>query len=116
MTKKSFNKGDFKRRAFFIDSNGMRYALVDVHFSRYSLNPVDWFFPQSPPIVVDIEVGEATQLALGEMKEVIINLVVRHRWYRQGDQSESEFRKMIVGAKNYLEIIEMISFYGHWQG
>lgn len=115
MSRKYFDEGDFKRGTFFIDSRGMRYAMIEAHFVRNSLNPFRWF-RSSPAIVVDIEVGAPSQLTLDEVKETVINCVVKHRWYRQGHQSEVIFRNMITSAKNCLEVIEAISFYGEWQG
>ncbi|MDO3510258.1 hypothetical protein [Ralstonia pseudosolanacearum] len=115
MSKKYFDQGDFKKGAFFIDSTGARYELIEAHFVRGSLNPVRWFRP-SPAIIVDIEIGPPSQLTLDQVKETVISYVIRYRWYHQGHQSESEFRNMITSAQSYLDLIKMISFYGTWQG
>jgi len=115
MSKKYFDKGDFKRGAFFIDSIGMRYDMIEAHFARNSMNPARWF-RSSPAIVVNIEVGAPIQLTLDEVKETVINHVVNNGWYRQGHQSKADFQNMISDAKDFKEVIEAISFYGDWQG
>ncbi|ANE56672.1 hypothetical protein [Methylomonas sp. DH-1] len=115
MSQKYFDEGNFKVDTFFIDSSGFRYALIDVRKERNSLNPFRWF-RSSPAIVVDIIVSQPVQLSLDNMKKTIFELVVKNEWHRQGYQNESEFHDMIYAAKSYREIIDMISFYGKWQG
>lgn len=115
MSKKYFDQGDFKKDTFFIDSTGARYELVKAYFVRNSLNPLRWF-RSSPAIIVEIKVGPAIQLTLDEVKEIVISHVIRHRWFHQGSQSESEFRNMISNACNFINVINLISFYGKWQG
>jgi len=115
MTQKYFDLGGFRRDAFFIDSEGNKFAIESVTAKRRSWHIAYWFGP-SPAIIVDVVVGKPTQLALGEIKSLVIDLVMKNRWYRQGGESEKKFLKEFEGFRSIADLIDHISFYGKWQG
>jgi hypothetical protein len=115
MSQKYFDDGAFKTNTFFIDAAGFRYDLKDVEKVRDSRNPLRWFRP-SRAIVVNVELESPTPITLDAAKELLTDLVVRNLWYRQGSQSEPKFRKMINQAESFRGLIDLISFYGDWQG
>ncbi len=115
MSQKYFDEGLFRKDAYFIDAAGFRYDLKEVKKVRNSRNPLHWFRP-SPAIVVDVELKSPTSIELNATKELLISLVVMHGWHSQGDQSAPKFKKMIDAAHSFHELINLISFYGEWQG
>lgn len=115
MTEKYFDLGGFKQGAFFIDSEGKKFPIKNVTKKRRSWHIGYWFAP-SPAIIVDISIGRPTQLSLDEIKRLIIDLVVKNRWYSQGGEDEKEFRKAFEGFQSIAELMDNISFYGKWQG
>jgi len=116
MTRKYFDLGGFKRDAYFIDSEGKKFAIENVTANRRSWHIAYWFGP-SPAIIVDVAVGMPTQqLTLDEMKSLVIDLVVKNRWYRQGGETEKKFRNAFEGFQSIAELMKHISFYGEWQG
>jgi hypothetical protein len=115
MSQRYLDEGRFKKQAFFIDSSGFRYDLREVKKVRGSRNPLRWFRP-SPAIVVEVDAGSPTQITLEKAKDLILGLVLKNGWHHQGSQSESEFREMLDQATSFRGLIDLISFYGEWQG
>lgn len=116
MSQNYFDTGDFKRNAFLIDSAGRRYAILDVVKRRLSWNPLIQIGRRSPAIIVDYHLGPPAQLTLDDIKRLIVDLVVAHRWYRQGYESERQFRSAFMSFHSFVELLDNISFYGKWQG
>lgn len=116
MSQNYFDAGDFKRNAFFLDSAGRRYDVLDVVKRRNSWNPLIQVGRRSPAIIVDYMLGPPAQLQLDEIKRLIVNLVIDHGWYRQGDETEEQFRTAFQGFGSLAELMDNISFYGKWQG
>jgi len=115
MTQKFFDRGGFRDDTYFIDSKGKKFNLEDVSKIRRSWHPGYWFAP-SPVFIVDITIGKPTQLTFAEIKSIVIDLVVKNRWYSQGGESKEKFLKSFEGIHSLPELIENISFYGKWQG
>jgi len=101
---------------FFIDVKGNRYEQVGVSKIRKTINPLRWFGPAGAAIIVDVQVKKTTKLNIDEIKNLLINIIVKHHWYRRGGQNEQQFRDMINNSKTTKELFEKISFYGKWQG
>lgn len=115
MTQKYFALGGFKRDAYFIDSEGKKFPIENITANRRSWHVAYWFGP-SPAIIVDVAVGAPTQLTLDQIKSLVIDLVVKNRWNRQGGETEKKFRKAFGEFRSIAELIDHISFYGEWQG
>ena len=116
MSQNYFDAGDFKRNAILIDSAARQYVVVDVAKVRRSWNPLIQLGRRSPAILVNYVLGPPTQLQLDEIKQLVVDLVVRHRWYRQGHETEDEFRTAFMSFDSLSALMENISFYGKWQG
>lgn len=116
MSQNYFDAGDFKRGAFIIDSQGKRHGVVDVVKRRTSYNPLIQIGRRSPAIIVDYVLSPPTQLTLDEIKRVIVTLIAEHGWYRQGNETEKQFRTAFSSFGSLAELMENISFYGKWQG
>lgn len=115
MTRKYFELGLFARGTYFIDSLGDKYLLKSVNIKRRSWHISYWFAP-SPAIIVDIALEAPIPLTLDEIKENVINLVIKNGWYRQGSETEHSFRSSFVEFQSITQLIDNISFYGEWQG
>jgi len=115
MTQRYFDRGDYKQGAFLIDSLGRRFPIQSVRKVGRSWHPAFWFAP-SPAILVEIELGEPAQLTLDEIKALIVDRVCRKHWYRQGGETEGEFRTSFDRLESVSEVMANVSFYGVWQG
>ena len=115
MSEEYFKDGKFGHEAFFIDSEGIKWTLVQARRKRRSLNPFRWF-RESPAIIVDNQVERAALLTMDEVKNTILTLGIKEKWFRQGHQTETQFRHMIADAHSIPDIIDRISFYGDWVG
>ncbi|MBK8815234.1 MAG: hypothetical protein IPN42_06855 [Methylococcaceae bacterium] len=115
MSQKFFDQGGFKHETYFIDSEGKKFLIENVTKIRRSWHPAYWFAP-SPVFIVDVTIGKPTQLTFEEIKTMVIDLVVKNRWYTQGGENKEKFLKAFERIQSLPELIENISFYGKWQG
>ena len=91
-TQRHLDRGDLSERAYLIDSSGSRFPITKVRRIRRSWHPAYWFAP-SPAILVEVSVGKPKELSLNEIKALIVDLVCRNHWYKQGGESEAAERK-----------------------
>lgn len=115
MSQKYLENNKFKEKTFFIDSKGIKWTLLDTRWKRKSLNPFRWS-RRSPAIIIDHKIEQSIQLTIDDIKNIILTMVLKEKWHRQGHQSEAQFRNMIADTNSIPEIINAISFYGDWVG
>ncbi len=85
--------------------------MLEVVPIRRCWSPAYWFAP-APVYVLTTRVGEPKQLSLDEVKRRVIDLVVSKRWYKQGGESEAEFRAAFDELKTWEGLIENLTLYG----
>lgn len=107
-----------KQNTYFIDADCRKYAVIDVinrgrKWESYLPYPLG---ARLTVIKVEYVLDEPIQLSFDEVKQLIVELVVRKKWYRQGDQTEQEFRAMVAALKSMEELAAKISAYGEYVG
>ena len=111
----AFEESDSRRNGpFVIDSDCSKFPIRKVMLVRRSLKPGYWFAPK-PVFVLRTEFGAPTPMTFEEARRLVIDTVIRHRWYRQGGESEPRFRRAFEAMNDWSEVLRAISLYGRRQ-
>jgi hypothetical protein len=114
-SQKYYDMGGLKKNTRLIDIDGNEYVVENVVKRRRSWNPLNWLAP-SPIILVNLYVSRQRKMAFEQIRNCVLDKVIKKKWFRQGGQNETQFRDMINETKTIAELFEKISFYGKFQG
>ena len=70
-----------------------------------------WGGPQKM-FIVEYDIGQPVQLSFEEARDLVMERIMRKRWYGQGGERREEFSKRFMSYRSMKEIIDSISGYG----
>ncbi len=62
--------------------------------------------------VVEYEIGRPVQLSFEKARDLVMDRIMRERWYGQGGEGRDEFSRRFMSYRSMREIIDSISGYG----
>jgi len=107
-----FKKGGFKGQTFFLGPQCQRFDVLRIHKVRRSWDLDYFFFGPHRMYVVEYEIGQPVQLSFEEARDLVMERIMRKRWYGQGGERREEFSKRFMSYRSMKEIIDSISGYG----
>jgi hypothetical protein len=107
-----FKSGGFKGQTFILDQECQRFDVLRIEKVRRSWDLDYLFFGPHKMFVVEYEIGEPVQLSFEEARDLVMERILRKRWYGQGGESREKFSKRFMSYRSMKEIIDSISGYG----
>lgn len=107
------SRGAFQGGTFVVDATGAAYEVAGVDKKRKSLSWRYWG-AKNPAWVLKVALSRSRTFSIEELRELLVDTVTANGWHTQSDLSKAEFVKYLEGARSIPELIERISFYGHW--
>jgi hypothetical protein len=114
MSKSFFDNGGFKHTTYFLDFNLNYYKIIRTSKSRLSYNLVDiiGWIENKYRYQLKYELSIPVQLSFYDARQIIVDLILRNRWYAQGGETKAEFLQAFESHSSMQELISSISAYG----
>jgi len=64
------------------------------------------YFRKYREFLVEYDLGEPTQLSFDEARELVVDVIVRNRWYLQSYETRPKFVKRMNSYTSMRELIE----------
>jgi len=107
-----FKKGGFKGQTFILDAECQRFDVQRIEKIRRSWNLFYLLGGPQKMFVVEYDIGQPVQLSFEEARDLVMERIMRKRWYGQGGERREEFSKRFMSYRSMKEIIDSISGYG----
>jgi hypothetical protein len=107
-----FKSGGFKGQTFILDAECQRFDVLRIEKVRRSWDLLYLFLGPHKMFVVEYEIGQPVQLSFGEARDLVMERIIRKRWYGQGGESREKFSRRFMSYRSMKEIIDSISGYG----
>lgn len=102
----------FEGTTSIIDVNCRKSDVLKIEKQRRSWDLLYFLGGPHKMYVVDYEIGPPTHLSFDQAKNILIELILRKRWYAQGGESRDEFTERFRSYESMKEIMDSISAYG----
>ena len=107
-----FKRGGFEGQTFILDAECQRFDVLRIDKVRRSWDLAYYFLGPHKMFVVEYEIGEPVQLLFEEARDLVMDRIIRKRWYGQGGERREAFSKRFMSYRSMKEIIDSISGYG----